>query len=84
MGIKYLMHKRKDPKTKTSHIGGSILLIPITILERYKEATLLGRIMFINGIRFINTILRYLKFMTVEHIANAESATQQESIRKIK
>ena len=40
--------------------------------------------MFINGIRFINTISRHLKFMTSEHIANAYATTLQESIRQVK
>ena len=49
--------------------------IPVTILERYKEMTLAGDIMFINRICFINTISRHLKFMTVEHIANTDVTT---------
>ena len=40
--------------------------------------------MFINGIRFINIIPRNVKFMTSEHIANAEASKLQESIRKVK
>ena len=40
--------------------------------------------MFINGIRFINTISRYVNFMTAEHIANAEASTLQESISQVK
>ena len=40
--------------------------------------------MFINSIRFINTISRHVKFMTVEHIANARESTIQESIRQVK
>ena len=40
--------------------------------------------MFINGIRFINTVSRHVKFVTAEHIANAEVSTLQESIRQVK
>ena len=40
--------------------------------------------MFINSIRFINTISIHVKFITAEHIANAEASTLQESIRKVK
>ena len=40
--------------------------------------------MFIKGIRFINTISRHVKFMTAEHINNAEASTQKESIRQVK
>ena len=40
--------------------------------------------MFIDGIHFINTISKHIKFMTAEHIANAEVSTLQESIRQVK
>ena len=40
--------------------------------------------MFINGVRFINTISRHVKFMMAEHIANVEASTLQESIRQVK
>ena len=78
------MPERKDPKKKTPQIRGEILPLPITILERYKSVTLEGDIMFINDIRFINTISRHVKFMTAEHIANAEVSTLQASIRQVK
>ena len=40
--------------------------------------------MFINGIRFVNTISRHFDFMTAEHIANTEESKLQESIRQVK
>ena len=40
--------------------------------------------MFINCIRFVNTILRHVKFVTAEHIANTEESKLQESIRQVK
>ena len=46
--------------------------------------TLAGDTMFINIIRFINTISIHIKFMTAEHISNAEASTLQEFIRKVK
>ena len=76
--------KGKNPIHKTPHIRGEILLLPITILERYKNLTLAGDIIFINGIRFTNTISRHTKFMTAEHIANAEASELQESTRQVK
>ena len=66
------------------HIRGGILPLPTTTLERYKSVTLAGDIMFINGIRFINTISIHVNFMTSEHIPNAEASTLQESIRQVK
>ena len=67
------MPERKPPRQKTPHIRGEILPLPTNILERYKSVTLTGDIMFINGIRFINTISRHVKFMTAEHISNAKA-----------
>ena len=69
--------KGNTPRQKTPHTRGGIFLIPITILERYKEITLSGDIMFINGIRFISTISGHVKFVTAEHIDNAEASTLQ-------
>ena len=40
--------------------------------------------MFVNGILFIKTISRHMKFMTEEHISNAEVTTLKESIRQVK
>ena len=56
--------KGKTPRQKTPHIRGGILPLPTTILERYKNVTLAGDIMFIYGIGFINTISRHVNFMT--------------------
>ena len=81
-GIVFL--KGETPRQKMPHIRGSILPILITILERYKEITLEGYILFINEIFFINIISRHLKFMVAEYIANAEATTIQESIKKVK
>ena len=72
------MPERKNPKTKTPHIRGKILPLPTNILERYKSVTLAGDNMFINGILFITTISRHVKFMTAEHIVNEEASTLKE------
>ena len=76
--------KGKTPRQKMPHIRGKILPLPTNILERYKSVTLVGDIMFINGIRFLKTISRHTKFMMAEHIANAKASTLQESIRQVK
>ena len=76
--------KGKTPRQKMPHIIGSILPILITILEIYKEIILAGVILFINGIFFINTISRHLKFKVAEYIANSEATTLQEYIQKVK
>ena len=76
--------KGNTPRQKTPHIRGEIPPLLTNILERYKSVTLAGAIMFINRIRFINTISRHVKFMTTEQIANPEASTLQESIRQVK
>ena len=77
------MTERKNPKTKNATHQRGNLPLPTNILERYKSVTLAGDIMFLNGIRFINTISIHFKFMMVEHIANAKASTLQESIRQV-
>ena len=74
----------KDPKTKNATHQRGKFPLPITILESYKNITLAGDIIFINGIRFINTISRHVNLMTSKHIANAEASTLQESTRQVK
>ena len=76
--------KGKTPRQKMPHIRGSIVSILITILDRYKEIILAWYILFINGIFFINTISRHLKFKVAEYIANSEATTLQESIQPFK
>ena len=76
--------KGKNSRQKKPHIRGGILTLPTNFLERYKGVTLAGDIMFINGIRFINTISRYIKFMAAEHITSAKAPTLKESIRQVK
>ena len=77
----YWMPKRKYPKTKNAtHQRGNFTHPnhhPIEIRGN-------NDIMFINGIRFINTISIHLKFMTEEHIDNADATTIQESTRQVK
>ena len=49
--------------------------IPMNILQRYRNITLAVGVMYVNYIRLINAISRHIKFMTAEHIANAEATT---------
>ena len=76
--------KGNTPIQKMPHIIGSILPMLITIIERYKEITLAGYILFISGICFINIISRHLKFIMAEYIANTEATTLQEYIKQVR
>ena len=58
--------------------------IPVAVLQRNRNVTLARDVIYVNGIRFINTIYRYIKFMTAEHIANSEASTLQNSIKQVK
>ena len=57
------------------------MLIPITLLQRYHDITLPGYVMYVNGINFINTIYRHIKFMTADNISNTEDSTLQNHIK---
>ena len=76
--------KVNTPRQKMPHIIGSILPMLITIIERYKEITLAGYILFISRICFINIISRHLKFIMAEYIANTEATTLQEYIKQVR
>ena len=57
--------------------------ITIEVLQCYRNVTLAGDVMYVNGIRFINTISYHINFMMAEHITNAESSTLQKSIKSL-
>ena len=59
----------KTPRKSTPHSREKIIPIPATILQCYRNVTLEGYVMYVNGIHFINIISRHIKFMTDKHIA---------------
>ena len=61
----------KNPCRRTPHIRETLLLIPLTNLQRYCDITLIGYVMYINGIFFVNTISCHIKFTMAENISNA-------------
>ena len=66
------------------HLRSYVTKIPITILERYKLVTLTGDIMFVNGIRFMITKSRHIKFTTIQFIPSAKENNLFESILETK
>ena len=74
----------KNSIRSAPHIRETLIQLPVTILHFYRDVKLAGDVMYINSIRFINTISHHIKFMTEEHIANAEASTLQNSIKQLK
>eukprot|EP00957_Ditylum_brightwellii_P073787 5606988-Ditylum_brightwellii.AAC.1 len=56
---------------------------PPPILEQYKEVTLVGDIMKIHRICFLNTMSLNINFITSENISNARKATLKKSMVQI-
>ena len=54
----------KSPHISNPHIRATLMTTHVTILQSYRDVTLTGDVMYINGIRFINTISCQIKFMT--------------------
>ena len=73
----------KTPQLKNPHIRVKLVTIPMKILQRCRNATLVGDIMYVNKIRFINTVSHHIQFMTVEHIANTYFKTLKSPLGRL-
>ncbi len=58
--------------------------LPPSSMERYKDVTIAVDIMYINGLAFLTSISRDLKFGTIECIANRKTATIMAGLASIK
>jgi hypothetical protein len=58
--------KGKTTRSRPVQVRDVVNPIPPTILERYQSVTLCADLMHVNGIPFLVTISRHLKFGTVE------------------
>ena len=54
------------------------------ILQCCQEVTLSGDIIYVNSVRFINTIYQYIKFIMEEYKSNTDSKTLNNSIKQVK
>ena len=62
------------------HLRSHIEIILMVVLEKYKLVTLTGDIMFVNGLRFITTKSRHIKFTIVHYVTSAKGENLSESI----
>ena len=74
----------KEPTQEYPQIRATLLLIPMAVLQCYRDVTLAGHGMYVNGIHFINNISRHINFMMWEHTTRAEDSTLHISIKQAK
>ena len=72
--------KGKTVRKSGEHVRLEIEIIPVGILERYKDVTLTSDIMFVNKIRHFITIYRHIHFGTAEVITDAKTITLIQSV----
>jgi hypothetical protein len=67
--------KGKTTRTTASHVRAEHINIPITIMNRYRNVTIAGDIMFVSQIPFFMSISRHIKFGTAEMIKSQKAPT---------
>jgi hypothetical protein len=60
-----------------------IAMIPPSILDKYKNITLVGDVMHVNKIRFLTTMSFHIKFITSENITNSKKTTLIKSVQQV-
>lgn len=75
--------KGKTVRHSPKGVRPNIAQVPHQILDRYRDVTLCGDIMFINRIPFLMTISRNIKFGTAERLENREAATIAKAIKNV-
>ena len=75
--------KGKITRTKPKPVVINYLVMPKNILENNKTITLSIDIMFVNKIPFVTTIIRHIKFTTVEAIQKRTKLQLSESIKNV-
>eukprot|EP00957_Ditylum_brightwellii_P113317 8640451-Ditylum_brightwellii.AAC.1 len=60
-----------------------IAMIPPSILDKYKNITLVGDVMHVNKIRFLNIMSLHIKFITSENITNSKKTTLIKSVQQV-
>ena len=67
--------KGKTVRQKPTQVVTEYYEIPSEIMERHRNITLVCDVMFVNGIIFFITVSRFIKFCTVENIADRSKDT---------
>lgn len=76
--------KGKTVRQKEPHVELSITPIPEDIMERHRQLVVCFDIMYVNGIAFLVSISRALKFCTAEALANRKAETILTGMQRIK
>jgi len=75
--------KGKTVRTSQGRVRINLLPIPALIMDRYRHVTLAADIMKVNGVTFLVSISRAIKFGTVELLANQKMTTVLVAIKNI-
>ncbi len=76
--------KGKTVRRTTEHVRTGHVNIPISIMERYRDVTIAGDVMFVNRIPFFMSISRHIKFGTAEMITTQKATTLMTAIKHVK
>jgi hypothetical protein len=74
----------KTVRGKPTRVETTLTDIPAHIMEHYRDLTLGGDIMFVNGIPFFMTISRNIKFGTAEMLKTQHNKTILAAIKQVK
>ena len=75
--------KGKTPHRASPRVRPDQQQIPPGIMERYRDVTLCIGIMYVNGVPFLVTISRHIKFGTVEVLKNRKMTSIVSSIKNV-
>ena len=76
--------KGKTVRRGATPVHPSMVTIPASLMERYRDITLSGDIMFINKIPFFMTYSRYIRFGTIEVLPNRQSKCIMAALKTVK
>lgn len=74
----------KTTRRKVGHVSARITEVPQSIYEKFQDVTVCADVMFINGIPFLVTISRDIKFGTVEKIERPSSKCIVEAVEQVR
>lgn len=70
--------RRKSPRVRFHHTD-----IPVSIMQRYQTVTLCVDIMKVNGIPFLMTISRHIRFGTAKHLLNQQNNSILSGLKEV-
>lgn len=76
--------KGKTVRRPEQHVELKLMQIPNDIMERHREVVICFDVMFVNGVSFLVSISRAIKFCTAEALANRRGATLLVGLKRIK